>query len=114
MKEDKDWKEKVRELMEKIEDRKDSINISCDCGDGFESNDYYQAVSALEEAENDLFDFIESEKQKSYEEGVEDGIKGRVFEKLEINTEVKFNDLKDVVNGKEDIVDFISKLKDNK
>ena len=57
MKEDKDWKEKVRELMEKIEDRKDSINISCDCGDGFESNDYYQAVSALEEAENDLFDF---------------------------------------------------------
>ena len=37
-------------------------------------------------------------------------MKGKVFEKIEIDTEVRFSDLKDVIDGKEDAGEFLDKL----
>ena len=54
---------------------------------------------------------LDKAREEGYEKGWEDGSKGKVFEKIEIETEVKFKDLKDVIEGKEDAGDFLSKLK---
>ena len=50
-------------------------------------------------SEDWLLAFIETEKQKSYKEGVVDGMKGRVFEKITIDTEAKFKDLENLISN---------------
>ena len=61
-----------------------------------------------------LLVFIEQEidraREEGYTKGVQDGMKGKVFEKIEIDTEVRFSDLKDVIDGKEDAGEFLDKL----
>jgi len=61
-----------------------------------------------------LEDFIQQEidraREEGYTKGVQDGMKGKVFEKIEIDTEVRFSDLKDVIDGKEDAGEFLDKL----
>ena len=54
---------------------------------------------------------LDKAKEEGYQRGWEDGSKGKVFEKIEVETEVRFKDLKDVIEGKEDIGEFLSKLK---
>ena len=53
---------------------------------------------------------IDRAREEGYTKGVQDGMKGKVFEKIEIDTEVRFSDLKDVIDGKEDAGEFLSKL----
>ena len=53
---------------------------------------------------------IDRAREEGYKEGVQDGMKGKVFEKIEIDTEVRFSDLKDVIDGKEDAGEFLDKL----
>ena len=53
---------------------------------------------------------IDRAREEGYTKGVKDGMKGKVFEKIEIDTEVRFSDLKDVIDGKEDAGEFLSNL----
>jgi len=53
---------------------------------------------------------IDRAREEGYTKGVQDGMKGKVFEKIEIDTEVRFSDLKDVIDGKEDAGEFLDKL----
>ena len=53
---------------------------------------------------------IDRAREEGYTKGVQDGMKGKVFEKIEIDTEVRFSDLKDVIDGKEDAGEFLSNL----
>ena len=59
---------------------------------------------------NDLCKVVEQEIEKAYQRGWKDGSKGKVFEKIEVETDVHFKDLKDVLEGKESPEDFIDKL----
>ena len=58
------------------------------------------------EAKKILLDFVEQElskaREEGYQKGWEDGSKGKVFEKIEVETEVTFKDLRDVIEGRED------------
>ena len=76
-----------------------------------------QGVRVLYEEDfplDELVEFIQQEidraREEGYTKGVKDGMKGKVFEKIEIDTEVRFSDLKDVIDGKEDAGEFLSKL----
>ncbi len=53
---------------------------------------------------------LDRAREEGYQKGWEDGSKGKVFEKIEVETEVTFKDLKDVIEGKEDAGEFLSKL----
>lgn len=61
----------------------------------------------------EIMKLLEKECYEWYQKGWEDGSNGIIFEKIEIETEVKFKDLKDVIEGKEDVEDFLFKLKNN-
>jgi hypothetical protein len=54
---------------------------------------------------------LDRAREEGYQKGWEDGSKGKVFEKIEVETEVTFKDLRDVIEGKEDAGEFLSKLK---
>lgn len=53
---------------------------------------------------------LDKAREEGYQKGWEDGSKGKVFEKIEVETEVTFKDLRDVIEGKEDAGEFLSKL----
>jgi len=80
-----------------------------------EGNGSLTSVPIAERIDSEVLDIIEQlldkAREEGYEKGWKDGSKGKVFEKIEIETEVKFKDLKDVIEGKEDAGDFLSKLK---
>lgn len=57
-----------------------------------------------------LLEYVDKAREEGYQKGWEDGSKGRVFEKIEVETEVTFKDLRDVIEGKEDAGEFLSKL----
>ena len=104
-------KEKLRKRLYKMVDG--FIEV-CDLDSEYylvEKNDYTTKI--MEQEVRDMASNIELDKarEEGYEKGWEDGSKGKVFEKIEIETEVKFKDLKDVIEGKEDAGDFLSKLK---
>ena len=60
---------------------------------------------------NEVMDkLLDKAREEGYQQGWKDGSKGRVFEKIEVETEVTFKDLRDVIEGKEDAGEFLSKL----
>lgn len=75
---------------------------------------YNKELGNYTTCENEVIDFIRAElnraREEGYQKGWEDGSKGKVFEKIEVETEVTFKDLRDVIEGKEDAGEFLSKL----
>jgi len=64
----------------------------------------------LDELANHMIKELDKAREEGYQKGWEDGSKGKVFEKIEVETEVTFKDLRDVIEGKEDAGEFLSKL----
>lgn len=114
-----------KELLERLDDRLYTFNTRRTLqptyiikngareGEVTISTDYDEMMHCDKEK---LVDFIQDELDKAREEGYRkgwgDGSKGKVFEKIEVETEVRFKDLKDVIEGKEDAGEFLSKLKE--
>ena len=105
--EKKDWKEDFHNRFVQHYAEDDIYNFY-----GY-GDDAPQMGSGKEDVD-DVIAFIEQEidraREEGYTKGVQDGMKGKVFEKIEIDTEVRFSDLKDVIDGKEDAGEFLDKL----
>lgn len=76
--------------------------------------DYFYMVGNKKYVHYDGEDYLRTEdyrqeldkaREEGYQKGWEDGSKGKVFEKIEVETEVTFKDLRDVIEGREEVKD---------
>lgn len=92
--------------------RKDSLmevkehNNTGDWNTGDCNTEWIKADMMFKYVTEYLDDYINQEldraREEGYQKGWEDGSKGKVFEKIEVETEVTFKDLRDVIEGKEE------------
>lgn len=99
MEEKKDWVEEIGNIELEISYTSGVYDLAFLMGYGW-----------YEEVEKIVEQIKQESREEGYQKGWEDGSKGKVFEKIEVETEVTFKDLRDVIEGKEDAGEFLSKL----